>query len=91
MARAAVKVLGAPAKQIGRELRRFSHAAQLLSKSRPRLIHKYPQKWVGVFDDKVCATDRTFSGLIRKLKDKKIDPKATLIRFIDTSDRKLIL
>jgi len=91
MARPAVKALGAPAKQIGRELRRFSHAAQLLSKSRPRLIQKYPQKWVGVFDNKICAADRTFSGLIRKLKDKKIDPKATLIRFIDTSDRKLIL
>jgi hypothetical protein len=91
MARASASALGAPAKQIGRELRRFSHAAQLLSKSHPRLIHKYPKKWVGVFDDKICAADSTFRGLIRKLKVRNIDPKDTLIRFIDTSDRKMIL
>jgi hypothetical protein len=91
MARAAAKALGASPRQINRELRRFSHAAQLLSKDRPRLIQKYPKKWVGIFADKIQAADSTFKGLIRKLKQQKIDPSKTLIRFIDTSDRKLIL
>lgn len=91
MARSATKALGAPAKQIGRELREFSRGAQILSASRPRLIHKYPKKWVGIFAKKVQAADSSFNGLIRKLKRKKIDPSKTVIRFIDTSDRKLIL
>jgi hypothetical protein len=91
MARAAAKTLGASPKQITRELRQFSHAARLLSKDRPRLIHKYPKKWVGIFGEKIQAVDGTFKGLIRKLKQQNIDPSKTLIRFIDTSDRKMIL
>lgn len=91
MTRVTAKALGASAKQIGRELRVFSNAAQILSKDSPRLIHRYPKKWVGIYAKKVCATDSTFTGLIKKLKQRKIDPSKTLIRFIDTSDRKLIL
>jgi hypothetical protein len=89
MARA--NALGAPAKQIDRELREFSQAARVLSNDRPRLIQKYPKKWIAIFANKVCAADSTYNGVIRKLKQKRIDPSRTLIRFIDTSDRKLIL
>jgi hypothetical protein len=91
MARSAVGALGASPKQISRELQAFSRAAQLLSADRPRLINKYPKKWVGIFAKKIQATDKTFNGLIRKLKQQKIDPSKTVIRFIDTSDRKMIL
>ena len=91
MARAAEKALGASPTQINRELREFADAARVLSRDRPRLLQKYPKKWVGIFADKVQAADSTFKGLIRKLKQQNIDPSKTLIRFIDTSDRKLIL
>jgi len=83
--------LGATPSKISRELRMFSRAAQVLSASRPRLIHKYPKKWVGIFAGKVCATDQTFDGLVRKLKKKNVAPNRTIIRYIETSDRKLIL
>ena len=91
MAQLNKKSLGASPSEISRELRSFSHTARLLSTDRPRLIHKYPKKWVGIFGGKVRATDQTFTGLIRKLKKRNIAPSKTLIRYIDTSDRKLIL
>jgi hypothetical protein len=87
----AAHALGASAKLIGRELRVFSKTARLLSKDRPRLIQRYPKKWVGIYRNKVRATDSTFKGLIKKLRHQHIDPSRTLIRFIDTSDRKLVL
>jgi hypothetical protein len=91
VARTAEAALGAPAKQIDRELRQFSRAARLLSSRRPRLIDTHPQEWVGLFDGEVCATDKSFKGLVRKLKKRGLSPKETIIRFIDTSQRKLIL
>lgn len=87
----AEKTLGASPKRIDRELRKFTDAANVPSHDQPRLIHKYPKKWVAIFSAKVEAADSTFDGLPRKLRRRKIDPSKTLIRFIDTSDRKLIL
>ena len=91
MGRTAKTALGASAQQIHRELRKFSRAAKLLSAKRPRLINTHPREWVGLFDGKLCATDRSFNGLVRKLKAKGYSPKDTIIRYIDTSERKLIL
>ena len=91
MARLAERELGASAKKIDRELRKFSRAARLLSSSRPRLINTHPQEWVGLYDGEVCATDKSFNGLVRKLKRRGLSPKETIIRFIDTSERKLVL
>jgi hypothetical protein len=85
------KALGATPKQINRELRTFSRAARLLSSNHPRLIDKHPKEWVGLYDGEVCATDRSFNGLVRKLKKRGLSPSDTIIRYIDTSGRKLIL
>jgi hypothetical protein len=85
------KALGATAKQIDSELRVFSRAARLLSSNHPRLIDKHPKEWVGLYDGKVCATAKSFNGLVQKLKSRGLSPKDTIIRYIDTSGRKLIL
>jgi hypothetical protein len=83
--------LGATAKEIDRELRLFSKAARVLSSNHPRLIHTHPKEWVGIYDGDVCATDKSFSGLVKKLRKKGVEPKEAIIRYIDTSGRKLIL
>jgi hypothetical protein len=74
-----------------RELRMFSRAARLLSSDRPRLIDKHPKEWVGLYGGEVCATAKSFSGLVSRLKKKGLPPSETIIRYIDTSGRKLIL
>ena len=86
-----VPALGATPKQINDELRVFSRAARVLSTSHPRLIDRHPKEWVGLHDGAVCATDKSFSGLVRKLKKSGFPPNETIIRYIDTSGRKLIL
>jgi hypothetical protein len=91
VARLNEKALGATPKQINRELRTFSRAARLLSSNHPRLIDTHPKEWVGLYDGEVCATDKSFNGLVRKLKRRGFSPSETIIRYIDTSGRKLIL
>lgn len=91
VARLSEKALGATPQQIKRELRTFSRAARLLSSNHPRLIDKHPKEWAGLYDGEVCATDKSFNGLIKKLKSRGISPQDAIIRYIDTSGRKLIL
>jgi hypothetical protein len=83
--------LGATPRQMDRELRTFSRAARLLSSDYPRLIDEHPNEWVGLYDGKVCAAAKSFRALVSKLKKQGVPPNETIIRFIDTSGRKLIL
>jgi hypothetical protein len=78
-------------KQIDRELRSFSRAARLLSSDHPRLIDSHPKEWVGIHDGSVSATAKSLSALIAQLKKRGLSPNDTVIRYIDTSGRKLIL
>jgi len=78
-------------KQMDRKLRAFSRAARILSSDHPRLIEEHPKEWVGIYDGKVCATGRSFNALVSKLKRYGFAPSDTIIRYIDTSGRKLIL
>jgi hypothetical protein len=85
------KMLGATPKQIDRELRAFSRAARLLSSDHPRLIEAHPEEWVGLYGGKVSATAKSFQALVAKLKRRGLAPNDAIIRYIDTSGRKLIL
>ena len=83
--------LGATPRQIDRELRAFSRAARLLSSDHPRLIEEHPKEWVGLYDGKVRATAKSFNALLAKLRKQGLPPNEAIIRYIDTSGRKLIL
>jgi len=91
MPRLSKKMLGATPKQIDRELRVFSRAARLLSSDHPRLIEAHPDQWVGLYDGQVSATAKSLPALVTKLKKRGLSPNDAIIRFIDTSGRKLIL
>ena len=85
------KMLGASPKQIDQELRAFSRAARILSSNRPRLIEQHPKEWVGLYNGKVSATAKSLRGLVTKLKKRGLSPNDAMIRYIDTSERLLIL
>jgi hypothetical protein len=82
---------GVTPRQIDRELRSFSRAARVLSSDHPRLVERHPEQWVGLHDRSVCATAKSLSALISRLKKMGFSPNDTIIRYIDTSGQKLIL
>jgi hypothetical protein len=91
MSRLNKELLGASPQQISRQLSKFSRAARLVSSQHARLVGKHPNEWVAFQDGKVFATDPSFNGLVRKLKKRGLSASETIIRYIDTSGRKLIL
>jgi hypothetical protein len=78
-------------RQIDRELRSFSRAARVLSSDHPRLVDRHPEQWVGLHNGRVCTTAKSLSALISRLRKRGFSPNDAIIRYIDTSGRKLIL
>ena len=87
----ALRHLGGSAEGIDRQLRQFTDAAGVLSSDHPRLIDEHPLQWVGVYQGKVAASAQTLSSLMKQLEDEGIPPQSTIVRFIDTNERTLIL
>jgi hypothetical protein len=83
--------LGATPQQMDRELRTFSRAAKILSSDHPRLINQHPKQWVALYDGKIRASAKSFRAVVAKLKKQGLPPNETMIRYVDTSGRKLIL
>ena len=83
--------LQATPKQIDGELRAYSRAARVLSSNHSRLVDSHPKEWAGIYDGDVCATGKSFTALISKLKKQGLAPSDAVIRYIDVSGRKLTL
>lgn len=82
--------MGDPRK-IADELKRYRKSALMLSRQRPRMIEKFPQKWIALFDGEVKATDKSFDKLMEKIDEQKLPRGEILVRFIDNTQRTLIL
>lgn len=83
--------LGAPPQKIARDLRAFSRTGQFLSSNEPQLLKKYSKQWIAVYNGKVCAVAKSLDGVISKLQKQGLPPNESIIRYMDTSGRKLIL
>ena len=71
-------------------LRNFEQNAKVFSSDAPRMIDRYENRWVAVYRSEVAASDRTFSGLRRKIERKGIPLSETVIRHIDKEPKTFI-
>jgi len=83
--------LGDTPKNVARDLRAFSRTGQFLSSNERRLLKKYPDQWVALYDGKVRASAESFDEVISKLEQQQVPPNQSIIWYMDTSGRKLIL
>jgi hypothetical protein len=78
-------------KSVARSLRKFQRSARMLSSNQPRLIDEYPDQWVAVSDNAVVAHGEDLKKVLQQV-DKKGIPRAdVLVRFIERTQRTLIL
>jgi hypothetical protein len=82
--------LGNPA-DVAKELQAFQRSAKALSSDRPRMIDQYPNQWIAVQEGRVKANAKTFETLMAEVEKKKLPRRNLIIRFIDTSERTMIL
>jgi Family of unknown function (DUF5678) len=83
--------LGDTPKNIARDLRAFARTGEFLSSNERRLLKKYPEQWVALYDGKVRASAKSLNEVISKLEQQKLPPNKSIIWYMDTSGRKLIL
>ena len=83
--------LGASPKEIARDLRAFTRTARVLASNEPQLRRKYSKQWIAVYNGKVRAVAKSLDGVISKLEKQGLPANKSIIRYMDTSGRKLIL
>jgi hypothetical protein len=83
------RMVGDP-KLVAGDLRRFEKAAAVFSSDHPRLIEQYPQQWVAVYDGEMLAA-RSIEDLYHELEERGIAREHAIIRFVDRTERVLIL
>ena len=74
------------------DLTAFRKAAIRLSSSQhPRMIQKYPNKWVAVTKGKVRAHGDSYDAVMQQVREKGLPRQSTIIRFIEKEPRTMIL
>ena len=83
-------LIGDPAK-ICKELAAFRETAMFLSSNRPRLIERYPDQWVALFDNRVQAHGDELTSVLEELDAKGLPRERAIVRYLDTKPRTLVL
>ncbi|MBI4289364.1 MAG: hypothetical protein HY671_13175 [Chloroflexi bacterium] len=76
---------------IVRGLEQFRRSAKVLSSRKARLAERYPGEWVAVHEGKVKAHRQSLVALLEDIDTQQLPRQHVVIRFIDTSGRKLVL
>lgn len=76
---------------MARSLRAFQRSARVLSNNHPRLIDEYPNQWVAVADSTVVAHGNTLKQVLKQVDTEGISRTDVIVRFIDRTQRTLIL
>ena len=74
-----------------RSLREYQKSARVLSSNQPRLIDEYPDQWVAVSDSNVIANGANLKNVLQQVDRKGFNRSDILIRFIERTQRTLIL
>jgi hypothetical protein len=69
-------------REIAKNLKKFRHAAKVLSSDRPRLINQYPNKWVVVFNGEVKVACDSFEAAMKKAKTLDLPKANFFVRYI---------
>jgi len=85
-----ISILGDP-RSVARELRAFRRTAKVLSSRTPRLIDEYPKQWVAIHKARVRAHAGTLQSLLAQVEEKGLPRGQVIVRYIDRTQRTMIL
>lgn len=78
-------------RDMARSLRKFHRAERVLSDDHPRLIDQYSDQWVAVSDGAVIAHGTDLNKVLRQVDNKGVPRSDIIVRFIERTQRTLIL
>ncbi|MGH6829178.1 MAG: DUF5678 domain-containing protein [Rhizomicrobium sp.] len=85
------KILDNHAHDAKARLQGFAKSASVFSSNDPRLIDKYENKWVAVYNGEVVAVGESLGDIMRQLPKRGVPASDAMIRRIDRKERTLIL
>ena len=85
-----MKSIGDPA-EIAESLKQFQDTALLLSSTSKRMIEHYPKQWIALYDGAVRARASSLQSLLNELDAANIPRSAAVVRYIDNTQRTMIL
>ena len=74
-----------------RSLREFERSARVLSSNQTNLIDEYPDQWIAVSDGTVVAHGNKLDKVLGQTDQKGIQRSDVIVRFIERTQRTLIL
>lgn len=77
--------------QVRQELERFHADAEYFDRHRQELLHRYPERWVAVYNQEVVASAKDIKRLVRQLERKGIQPGRTYREYLTAKEELLIL
>ena len=77
--------------EMARSLRAFQRSEHVLSDDHPNLIAAYPDQWVAVSESAVLAHSETLQDLLGQIDAQGISRSDVIVRFIERTQRTLIL
>lgn len=76
---------------ISSEFRCFRKSGLLFSSHHKRMIDKYPEQWVAVYDGKVKAHDHDYDIVLSRIDQIGIPRELTLMRYITKNRSSMVL
>ena len=85
-----VDLIGDP-NEVDKELQSFRKTAMRLSSRYPRMIELYPQQWIALHSGKVRAQGDSLESVLDKIDSMGLSREQTIIRFIESEPRTMLL
>lgn len=72
--------------QIIEEFRILDAGSSFITKKAKELGEKYPKRFIAVREDQLIAVDDSFDGIMKKIREKNMDPSSVLVEYIPGKD-----
>ena len=79
------------AQEIHFGLRQFTSRVRVFDAQRVQLTKKYPNKWIAMYNGEVDATADSLENLLKEMDRLGIPREESIVKFMDTERRTLIL
>ncbi len=83
-------LIGNP-REVDAELRSFRKTAMRLSSRHPRMIERYPKRWVALHSGRVRAHGESLESVLEAIDSKGLPRGQTIVRLIHDEPRTMIL
>lgn len=85
-----LNIIGDP-RELDRSLTAFSKSARRLSSRQSNMIERFPKEWVAINAGRVRAHSKSQDAVLKEIDAKGLARSETILRFIETEPRTLIL